>query len=88
MRNRKFAISCLCLILSLVMTLSAFSGSLPLRVEAKSSSAIREEINGIKEEREKIWEEQKTLGEQMADNMSEIEKKVAEKKEQTIISLW
>ena len=79
MRNRKFAISCLCLILSLVMTLSAFSGSLPLRVEAKSSSAIREEINGIKEEREKIWEERKTLGEQMADNMSQIEKKVAEK---------
>ncbi len=79
MNLKKYLTPVVCGVLSLALTMSAFSNTVPVRAEAASSSAIREQINGLKDELSDVRKEIEGLEADLKENMNEIEKMVAEK---------
>ena len=73
MKNKKFWISLLALIMAIIMILSLFIGVLPTFASAATSSEIKEQINNMKQEQEELQDQLDDLEEQREDNLNEIE---------------
>ena len=79
MRNKKFRMSALALVLAALLLISAAGSSLPTQVHAASSSEIKNEINALEKENDKLQDEIDKLKEQIDANFSEMQKIAAEK---------
>ncbi len=79
MKNRKLFVSILAGFMAFVMLLGLIVGVLPSRVSAESSGAIKEQLNDLKKDNEKIEAEIQALEDQLSENMGEMEKVVAQK---------
>ena len=78
MKNKKKLVSILAGVMAAILLLSLLASIIPA-VSAASSSEIRQEINGLKAEREEIQDQISDLEGQIDENMSEIEKIIAKK---------
>ncbi len=81
MKNRKRFISITCGILAAIMLLSLVSGVLPLLVDAKeaTSDEIKNQIDQLEEEKERIDAEIKALKDSVDENLTGMKKTIAEK---------
>lgn len=79
MKNRKFWVSLMAGILAGVMLLSLIFSILPARVYAKSSSEIKEEINGLKSDQKSLWNQMDDLEAQQDENWETTEEMVEQK---------
>jgi murein DD-endopeptidase MepM/ murein hydrolase activator NlpD len=78
MNNKKTLVSILAGIMAAVMILSLLASIIPA-VSAASSAEIRNELNDLKADREKIKDEIGKLEDQIDDNMTEIQKIIKKK---------
>jgi peptidoglycan hydrolase CwlO-like protein len=84
MKNKKRMVAIVSLILAAIMLITLLVGLIPTHTHAaKLTSAelekYKEQLNEYKEERKEIQKEQAAIRDQISDNMSEMEKLVAEK---------
>ena len=81
MRNRKLWVSILSGILALIMVLSLVAGVLPSLVDAKkqSSSELKQQLDELKKDKNKIDKEIKNLENQLSDNLDDMEAIVKQK---------
>ncbi len=79
MRNRKLWVSILAGVLAFIMLFGLIAGVLPTRADAASSSALKEQLDELKEDKKKIQDEIAALQSQLSDNMDEMEAVVAQK---------
>ena len=79
MKLKKKIISLLCVSMTLVLMLSSVGGVVPIRAEAASSAAIKEDINEIREERQELQDQMAGLSQIINENLDKIDKVVAEK---------
>lgn len=84
MKNKKRLVAIVSLILAALMLITLLVGLIPVRTHAaKLTSAkleeLQDQLDAYDEEKKKIQEEQAALRDQISDNMSEMEKLVAEK---------
>lgn len=76
---KKLLFSAVVLVLAAAMLFGSAAQYAPVRVEAASSKEIKEELDELKKEQEELKKEKKALNAQINDNMSEMEKLVAQK---------
>ena len=76
---KKLLFSAAVLVLAAAMLFGSAAQYAPVRVEAASSKEIKEELDELKKEQEELKKEKKALNAQINDNMSEMEKLVAQK---------
>ena len=90
MKNRKLLVSILAGIMAAILVLSLVIGVLPSMVNAKSSSEYWQELQDLKDQKEKIDEEIAGLQGQLSDNISQMEDMVNQKNliDQEIFSLY
>ena len=81
MRNRKLWVSILAGILALIMVLSLIGGVLPYLVNAKgeSSSELKQQLDALQKEKDKIDEQIAGLESQLSDNLSDMQSIVDQK---------
>lgn len=79
MKTNKRIVSIFSFVLALALVVPSVGGTAPVRVEAATSSSIRQEINDITDERKELQEEMEGLSNLINDNLEEIDKVVAEK---------
>ena len=79
MKNKKFWISLLALIMAGIMILSLFIGVLPTLASAATSSEIKNQIDDMKEKQEDLQGQLDDLESQKAENLSEIQEIVDQK---------
>ena len=79
MKNKKFWISLLALIMAGIMILSLFIGVLPTLASAATSSEIKEQINNLKDKQNDLQDKLDDLENQREDNLNEIQEIVDQK---------
>lgn len=80
MKNKKFWISLMALIMAVVMVLGLVLSLLPTHVRAaQSSSEIKEQIEQMQKENEALEAEKKALAQQQKENLSDIKDMIAQK---------
>ena len=73
MKNKKFWISLLALIMAGIMILSLFIGVLPSLASAATSSEIKNQIDEMKDKQDKLQDQIDDLEDQREDNLNEIQ---------------
>ena len=79
MKNRKLWVSILAGLMALVMLLGLILSALPINAQAASSSVLKEQLDELEDKKSEIDEQIKQLQGQLADNLDEMEKIVAQK---------
>ena len=79
MRNRRLWVSILAGLMALVLLLGLVVGVLPTYADAASSSALKEQLDELEDKKSEIDEQIKKLQGQLADNLDEMERIVAQK---------
>ncbi len=79
MKNRKLFVSILAGLMAFIMLFGLVMGVLPSRASAASSGAIKEQLNELEKDKEKIQAEIEALENQLSANMGEMEAVVAQK---------
>ena len=79
MKFNKKIVSVFSFVLALALVIPSVGTTAPIRAEAATSASIREEINGISDERKEIHEEMEGLSSLINENLEQIDKMVAEK---------
>ena len=79
MKNRKLLVSILAGFMAFVMLFGLIIGVLPSRVNAASSGAIKEQLNELEKDKEKLQAEIQALEDKLSENMGKMEEVVAQK---------
>ena len=79
MKNRKLFVSILAGLMAFIMLFGLVMGVLPSRASAASSGAIKEQLNELEKDKEKIQQEIAALENQLSANMGEMQAVVAQK---------
>ena len=79
MKNRKLFVSILAGLMAFIMLFGLVMGVLPSRASAASSGAIKEQLNELEKDKEKIQQEIAALENQLSANMGEMQAVVAKK---------
>lgn len=79
MKNRKLMVSLIAGLLVFAMALTFLVGLLPQGVNAASSSTLKEQLNGLKKDKDKITAKLEELKKQQQENVSDMEGVIAQK---------
>ena len=90
MKKRNLFISLFLTVLALTMLFAFSMGAKPVEVEAASSSELKEQLEALEKEKDKIDSQLKELEAKLSDNLGEMEKIIAQKDiiDQEIFTLY